>query len=256
MEDEHGLRKQRIEILNRLNSWFETPMVILGFVWLLLLALELLNQSSKALETIGLVIWIVFIIDFSIKFILAPEKLIFLKGNIITIISLLVPAFRVFRIFRLLGFLRITRGIRLVKVLGSLNRGMSVLSGTLKRRAIGFIVAFTFIVLFVGAAGMFAFEKDINPGFSDYPTALWWTAMILTTMGSQEWPLTTEGRILCIIISLYAFAIFGYVTATIASFFIGQDALNEDAEIAGSTKLEGLRKEIAELKDLIIRKSS
>ncbi len=43
-------------------------------------------------------------------------------------------------------------------------------------------------------------------------------------MGSDYWPRTPEGRILCLLLALYAFAVFGYVTATLASYFIGRDA--------------------------------
>jgi voltage-gated potassium channel len=55
--------------------------------------------------------------------------------------------------------------------------------------------------------------------------------MIMTTMGSAYWPLTPEGRILCFLLALYAFGVLGYLTATIASLFIGKDAA---AAAAGS----------------------
>lgn len=44
------------------------------------------------------------------------------------------------------------------------------------------------------------FERGALPrgGIDSYGTALWWTAMILTTMGSDYWPKTAEGRILCV----------------------------------------------------------
>ncbi len=40
--------------------------------------------------------------------------------------------------------------------------------------------------------------------------------MIMTTMGS--WPQTPEGRVLCLLLAVYAFAVFGYVTAMLAAF--------------------------------------
>ena len=72
---------------------------------------------------------------------------------------------------------------------------------------------------------MYRFEFDVpgGPGFADYGTALWWTAMLLTTMGSDYWPQTPEGRLLCLLLAVYAFAVFGYVTAAIAAYFIGKD---------------------------------
>ena len=85
-------------------------------------------------------------------------------------------------------------------------------------------------------------------GLKDYGTALWWTAMLMTTMGSEYWPQTPEGRVLCLILALYAFAVFGYVTATLATFFIGRDADNEEAEVAGAKSITALHEEIAALR--------
>ena len=221
-------------------------MVILGFIWLVLLVIELVYGDNKLLRNLGIAIWIIFIVDFIIKFSLAPTKGSFLKSNVLTIISLAVPAFRVFRIFRILRILKISRSFRLIKIIGSLNRGMRALSITMKRRAFGYVLVLTLIVIFAGAAGMYAFEKNSQNGLENYGAALWWTTMIITTLGSDFWPQTLEGRILCIILSLFAFAVFGYITATIATFFIGQDT--EESERAG---INELRKEIKELKTMI-----
>lgn len=68
--------------------------------------------------------------------------------------------------------------------------------------------------------------------------------MIMSTMGSQYWPVTPEGRLLCVLLALYVFAIFGYITATIASLFIGRDK-NEDAE---KEELQAIRQELTALR--------
>jgi voltage-gated potassium channel len=70
----------------------------------------------------------------------------------------------------------------------------------------------------------------------------------MTTMGSDYFPQTPEGRILCFLLALYAFAVFGYVTATLATFFIGQDADDDEAEIAGTKSIDALRDEITALR--------
>ncbi len=57
-------------------------------------------------------------------------------------------------------------------------------------------------------------------GMESYPDALWWTIMMMTTIGSEYIPHTTAGRLLAIVISFYAIAIFGYVTAILASLLI------------------------------------
>jgi voltage-gated potassium channel len=70
----------------------------------------------------------------------------------------------------------------------------------------------------------------------------------MTTMGSEYWPQTPEGRVLCLILALYAFAVFGYVTATLATFFIGRDADDDEAELAGAKSITALHEEIAALR--------
>lgn len=241
--------EQRRNLLMQLESWLETPMLILGFVWLGLLIYELIWSLSPALEWFGTTIWIIFILDFAVKFLLAPAKIDYLKSNWLTALSLLVPALRVFRIFRIFRFLRAARGIRLFRVLTSLNRGMKALSASFGRRGFGYVVALTTIVILAGAAGMLAFENEADGGIKTYADALWWTAMMMTTIGSEYFPQTTEGRILCFILALYAFAVFGYVTATLATFFVGRDAENADAEIAGAEDIKLLRGEIASLRE-------
>ena len=49
------------------------------------------------------------------------------------------------------------------------------------------------------------------------------------------------------ILFLFGYVIFGYVTATLASFFIGRDAEEKDAPLASTKDIEELRKEIAAL---------
>ncbi|WP_220086255.1 potassium channel family protein [Onishia taeanensis] len=175
----------------------------------------------------------------------------YLKQNWLIALSLLMPALRLFRVvraFRLLQLARVGRGLRLFRVVSSLNRGMRALRASLSRRGFGYVIALTILVMFAGAAGMYAFESGTPGGMKSYGEALWWTAMVLTTMGSQYWPETVEGRLLCVFLALYAFAVFGYVTATLATFFVGRDAENEKAELAGAKQLAALREEVIALR--------
>ena len=251
-QPDEGEKMDRLVALAGLEAWLERPMQVLGFVWLGLLVLELTRGLSPLLTTLTTIIWVIFIIDFAIRLALAPDRSDYLRGNWLSVLSLLVPALRVFRIaraVRVLRFARATRGVRLVRVVGSLNRGMRALGRTMERRGLVYAVALTVLVTLGGAAGMYAFESELpdGRGLDDYPSALWWTAMIMTTLGSEYWPQTPEGRVLCVLLALYAFGVFGYLTASLASFFIGRDAEREDAEIAGASAIAALRNDIAAL---------
>jgi voltage-gated potassium channel len=202
---------------------------------------------------LGTVIWIIFIADFLLRFAVAPRKLVFLKKGWLTAVSLALPALRAARLVRLMRATRVAqsaRGIRLVRVVGSLNRGMRALGNAMSRRGFGYVVTLTVLVTFAGAAGMHSFERDV-PGaapLQTFTSSIWWTAMIMTTMGSDYWPQTTEGRILALLLAVYAFTVFGYVTAALASYFVGRDAEDAEAEVAGDTSINRLREEIAVLR--------
>ena len=203
-------------------------MLVLSALWSLLLIIEFTRGLSPWLQTLNDLIWGAFVLQFVVEFASAPEKRVYLRKRWVTALSLALPALRLLRLVRVLRVARLagaTRGIRLARLLGSMNRGMRVLATGFRRRGLGYVTVLTVLVAVTGAAGMYQFELDASggPGFSDYGAALWWTAMLLTTMGSEYWPQTAEGRLLCLLLAIYAFAVFGYVTAAIAAYFVDRD---------------------------------
>lgn len=238
---------QRKRLLTTVEQFLEGPMIFLGFVWLILLIVEFVWGLSRELEYLSLVIWGIFIIDFLLKLALAPSKQGFLKRNWLTAVSLIIPAIRVLRILRIL---RVMRGVRLVKVLASMNRSIKSLRATMSRRGVAYVLLISLLVVFGGAAGMYGIEKG-NTGFENYGMALWWTAMRVITAGSDFWPVTNEGRMLAFLIALFGYAIFGYITATLASFFIGRDAEEKDTQVVGKSDIAELKSMIAALQEKI-----
>ncbi|HVL75476.1 MAG TPA: potassium channel family protein [Noviherbaspirillum sp.] len=239
--------KDRLQILHRLERALEAPMIILGGVWLILMVLELGWSLAPGGARLVNAIWIIFILDFLLRFSLAPRKLAYLRRNWLTAIALVLPAVRTLRMLRML---RLLRGLRLVRIVSSVNRSMKALGKTMRRRGFGYVVALTVIVTLAGAAGMLNFERQVphEAGLHDFWSALWWTAMMMTTMGSEYWPRTPEGRALGLFLAVYAFAVFGYVTGTIATYFIGRDA-EEERSSASKDGIAALQAEIRALRE-------
>jgi voltage-gated potassium channel len=229
-----SVRRERWKLTARLVRALEGPMLVLSGVWSVLLVIEFTRGLSRGLQALSDVIWIAFIAQFAVEFLAAPSKRLYLKKQWITALSLALPALRLLRLVRIGRIMRLARaarGVRLARLLGAMNRGMRAVAIGFRRRGIGYLVLLTVMVAVTGAAGMYRFELDApgGPGFADYGTALWWTAMLLTTMGSDYWPKSLEGRLLCLLLAIYAFAVFGYVTAAIAAYFVGKD---KDARLA------------------------
>ncbi|ELS00178.1 potassium channel family protein [Gloeocapsa sp. PCC 73106] len=251
--EKQALEYEQYEILQQLEDWLELPMLVLSFVWLALFVIELTWRLTPLLDLLSITIWVLFILEFILKLLLAPHKTLYLRSHWLTVISLLLPALRTLRIVRLVRILQTTRalrGVRLLRVLTRTNRSMRSLSSNFTRRGFGYVVLLTVTVTLAGSGGMYTFEQETanTVGFDNYGAALWWTAMLMTTIGSDYFPQTAEGRILCFLLALYASAVFGYLTATLATFFIGQDADDDDAEIAGAKSLNELRDEIIALR--------
>jgi voltage-gated potassium channel len=244
--------KQRVSILRQVASWLDTPMAVLSVVWLCLMVVEFVWELNAWGERTFVIIWIAFILDFVLRLSLAPRKLRYIRRNWLTALSLFVPAFRIFRIVRVFRALGAIKSLQLVRILGSINRSMKVLGKTMRRRGFGYVLALTVIIIFAGAAGMLHFERHA-PGsdLKEYGAALWWTAMIITTMGSSYWPQTPEGRMLCLLLAIYAFSIFGYFTGAVATYFMGKDATDDKADLVGRKDIERLTQEVAAMRRMM-----
>jgi voltage-gated potassium channel len=253
------VRRERWRLLYQVTKFLDGPMTVLAFVWLGLLILDLTRGLSGVLSTLNTVIWALFVAHFLLEFVIAPAKGAYLRRNWLTALALVLPALRVLRVFRAFRAFRAVRAVRsvgLLRLLTSLNRGMGATRRVLQRYAAGYVAALTLLVVFAGAAGMYAFESpharrdaglpaEAEAGALDsYGEAVWWTAMTMTTMGADTFPKTSEGRALGWLLAVYAFAIFGYLTATIASYLVGRP----DPAGPPLADLAGLRAEVAALR--------
>lgn len=238
----HGNKKttnqlytERLTLLRHINDLTERPLLYLSFIWIGIVVLELTIDTSPALEYISYGIWILFILDFFLELAITPSTKKYLHDNWLLALSLLLPAFRIFRIFRSVRVLSASRSLRsfnLLKTISSLNRGVSTMRTVAAEYSMRYFFLLTIMIFMIGSAGIRLFESPEalassgiplgNGGIDSFGEAMWWTVMLMTTLGSDYWPHTTEGRILTVVLAVYSLAIFGYITATLASLLIGR----------------------------------
>lgn len=248
-----SIAKQRFALLISVDRAMEKPIAILGFAWLALLIVSFVRGPSTAITFFTWVIWTVFIVDFGVRLLIAPHKWHFLRRNALTAVSLLVPALGVFRLTRVLATFPSWQ-VATLRLVSSVNRSLRILSATMERRGLLYLVLIVAIVIFAGAAGMLSFEQNVRgTPMHSYGYALWWTSMIMTTMGSDYFPQTPAGRLLCLFLSVFAFSIFGYVTGALSSYFINKDADDADAPVAGQQELQQLLAEVKALRAEVAR---
>ena len=236
-DEQEALRNERWALLARLHGGLDPVFVVLSAVWIVLLVIELAGDGlPRSLEVLVWVIWAMFIVEFGVGLLIAPDRLRYVRARWLTALALVLPAFRILRIataFRVFRAARLVRSVGLLRIATSVNRGLGALSRTARRRGVPYVVAATGIVVAIGAAGMAWFESPSavaetgegragGNGFADYGDALWWTVYAMTT-GAPTQPVTAEGRLLGWLLSVYGLAIFGYLTAILASHFVGRD---------------------------------
>lgn len=256
MSEETGapnrLDRERQHLLQRMHRMLDIPMLMLAIVWAALFVIEVVRGLSPFLQALGTAIWVLFGLEFVLGFTLSPRKIAYLRTNWLTAVSLLLPALRALRFVRLIRLARAAsglRGLRLLQAVSSANRGLRALGASMGRRGLGYLLASTLIVVFVGAAAMYAVEAGrSDQAFVNYGDALWWTAMIMTSMGSEYWPRTGAGRLLCFLLALYALAVFGYITAALATFFVSRDAEQQKGGLASEKAIQDLAQEVRELR--------
>ncbi len=143
--------------------------------------------------------------------------------------------------------MRATRALPLLRLLIFGGRGSESSLTLLKRRRLGQLAIVSAMVILMGAATSFLLEAE-SPGsqIRTFGDALWWSATLVTTVGSELYPVTVGGRILGYLLMLYAIGIFSYFIGAIASVLVESDARRtSEAKREGGVSLSQ-----AELKSL------
>jgi voltage-gated potassium channel len=243
----------RLKGLRWLSRKLETPMLILSFVWLIDIVAELVMGMNPFLLILGTLLWTLFIFYFVLRLSLAPSRRIFLKRNWVFVLAILVLILRFVPYFQTIPYVRAltaTFGVQVIWIFASAHLALRSLRRRMGRRGAGYAIIFAVVVLIAGAAGILHFERDSpNPqGIHSYPKALWWVAMQITNIGSGYQPTTPGGLIVCLGISIFAVAIFGYLTAIFATIIIGKDAEDPRTEIPNQASILQLSGEVALLR--------
>ena len=250
-----AVRSERLELLEHVQATLEPLMIALGLVFLGLLVVEFsaIELSEAQRRWSGRAQWTIygfFVVDFVLRFVIAPGKLQFLRTNWLTALSLVIPFLRPLRALRAA---RALRSIRLVRLLSGLNRGMRVLRQVARGRQFAYVGALTVVVVVLGAAGAWSFERGAAEApIGSFGDALWWAATLVTTINGEQYVVSLEARVIGVLMRLYAVSVFGYVTASIASYFVGREAAARTGEGDGVEMLRehlvSLQREVALLR--------
>ena len=209
--------------------------IVLSALLPLVIAPEPGNPVSVA---IGIVSWLVFVVDFIVHERLLRQYLRTGLGRFdLAIVILTAPWFLLPGTHAAGGFVVVLRLARLARLVVA-NRPARQLIARLGRVA---VVALS--VMVGGAVVAYYAEHAINPEFATFGDSLWWSIVTLTTVGYGDIvPVTLPGRMAGVMIMLTGVAVLGLLAGSLASFFRlqpgGSDTTQEPAEPASPSTFD------------------
>ncbi len=218
-------RRERLSVI--LEERLDIPMAVLAVLWAGVVTYELVVPDPVDwLVLSGNVIWVVFIIEFLAKLVISGRPARFLRRRWPSIFFLALPFLRVFRIVRAVRVLRVLPAARVV---GSSYRTIGT-ARTLLGGRIAFLMVTSGVVVFSGAQLLYLVEGQGAGREGSFGDALWWASNAAISGGTVFEPETGLGRLIAVVLSVYAIVVFASVAAAFGAFFIESRAEMAAAE--------------------------
>jgi voltage-gated potassium channel len=183
-------------------------------------------------------ICLVFLADFFHHLIAAPDRRAYLRWGWIDLVSS-IPTLDMLRWGRAVRVLRILRALRAVRSVRTL------VAAVIARRASGLLLSTALVsfLLVVGAA-IAILNLEGGPGhrIASAGDALWWAFEMLISQGSGLYnPVTAEGRLLAVALSISGFVLLGAFVGGVSASVLGEE---EQKIEAGESRIEAEAGEI------------
>ena len=207
-------------------------------------ASDAMIQPWYSLE-LGCIVW--FTLEYIMRFISSPKKLVFIKSflNVIDLLAIL-PYFMAMSInsgnTTPLSVLRVVRLVRVFRIfkLSRHSLGLRILGQTLNASLseLGMLIFFLFLgVILFSSAIYYAEEGEDNDNFVSIPDTFWFSLVTMTTVGYGDMvPQTLIGKLigsLCAVSGVLTIALPVPVIVSNFEFFYKRDAVNYEKRRMG-----------------------
>jgi voltage-gated potassium channel len=160
----------------------------------------------------------VFFLDFCIRFYQADAKGAFMKWGWIDLIAC-IPNLEVFRWGRLVRVLRV---IRLLRGMRSVQKVLALIFQNKMQGGAASLAFTAFLLVAFSSVSILICERFGDANIKTAEDAVWWSVSTFTTVGyGDKYPVTTEGRVLGMILMVAGVGMFGGISGLAASFFLG-----------------------------------
>jgi voltage-gated potassium channel len=218
----------------RVEQALSLPMLVLSLSLVPVLVIPLAWSHMPASVNDGFQvadygIWAAFALEYVLLLSLAPNRRKFMRGHVLELALVLLPMLRPLRIMRSARALRVVRVGRAAAGVGaavSISRRQMAVSAAL------YAPVAALVVVVAGAVFVLNLERGAKgANITDLPTALWWAATTITTVGyGDHYPVTAAGRVVAVALMIIGIGLLGVVSASIAASFVRWAAEPDELE--------------------------
>lgn len=174
-------------------------------------------EISKLLNFIDNIICFIFLFDFIIRFKKAKNKVKFMHWGWIDLLSS-IPFINYFRLGRVL---RLVRVLRIVRAFRSSKKLIEYIFKNKAKGAFTSVSIFAVMLIIFSSIAILQVETTKESNIKTAEDALWWAYVTITTVGyGDKFPVTTEGRIIAVVLMTAGVGLFGTFTAYASSWFV------------------------------------
>jgi voltage-gated potassium channel len=220
-------------------------MTVAAIVFLVAYSCQVLIQPTGAadrwLQIIEWITWAAFVVDYVVRFGLAPDRGRWFVRHLLDLAVVLLPVLRPLRLLRLVALLAVFQ-----RAAGSSLRG----------RVVTYALGSTAVLIYVAALAVRDAERHADTAtIRTFGTAVWWAFTTITTVGyGDHVPVTPTGRVIAVALMIGGIALLGTITATIASWLVEQVSQRDEAnQAATQAQVAELTNRIDHLTELLTR---
>jgi voltage-gated potassium channel len=249
------------DAFDRFAAAVDTPLMVVTLLWLPILIIPLIRPVhgtvAETFAVIDYTVWALFVVEYLVKIYLTPSRGKYFRSHILDLLIVAVPFFRPARAGRLVNLLRLGR-IGIV-----IDRGLTRARDVLTHKGLHFVLLTAGVMVFASAGLVTIAERSApHATIHNYGQGLWWAVVTVTTVGyGDKYPVTGFGQGVAVVMMIVGIGLIGVLTATVASYFVGQDldkAQSERDEMkaelqAAREEREMLRERLDEMHSLLVR---
>ena len=217
-----NMRKLIQQFFDRHEVAWEIFMMVLAVIYVVTGFLPLwIRFSREGYYLLNAANWGItgfFILEFVVRFSVAPSRKGYLKGHWLDLVSI-VPPVRWLRLTRVLRVLRILRVVRAAKALHSLDvLGTDIINFGEMNGLVWMLLSLVLIMLALSGVLFFS-EHLVNKAITSYWDALYAALVTWTTPGYGDiFPITTAGRVAGFLLILSGLITWGILIANLSAF--------------------------------------